>query len=449
MGNPYGGNHLGDLAGALANYRKALQMREKIAKSNPNDIQDQLDLAKNYRTVGWLLYKAGDVSGARKDVHMALEIVKPIAEALNDNVKALNELAVNLLTLAGIEGERWDNGFIGQPAVALTYDLESVKITQKVAEMRPNEKLWQEQTAFMFGVISSDYLAEGKPNEAINYARQALQISNRLKATNAAEAAGIAAQRAARHSTLGQALLFSGRWNEALSEFKNELSLFKKVFDPQDFSSRCDLAIAYMDSGHAEALAGDATSGLRDIRKSLDVLGPSTTMVSTIAQASQAYMYEGDALEQLGNLPAALDSYGKALSQFHSSALAVFPHRSLLVAFGLVSVARVLAKLHKSDEARMNYQEGLHLAETAATTNPPNALAQYVLIDAYAGMGNLSLQTVNTGDQGRNSRSEACKWYQKNMDIWQTLPVRTAITPNGFKVTEYEAIAGQLAKCAQ
>jgi len=440
-GGPYAGN-LGDSAGALADYRKALQIRETIAKSSMANIQDQIDLAKSHRTLGFLLYETGDLSGAHEHVHRALGIAQPVADAHGDNVKALLELSIGLLTVGNVDGEYWDNGFTGQPSVALAYHLDSLKVIQRIAERQPEENLWRQQTIYMFGIISSDYLQAAKPGEAIDYAQKALQSLNRLELTGPVGSAMMTNQRAAIHSILGHAFLFTSRFKEALSEYEEAHSLFRKLFDPQDFRSRSSLSGTYLDLGHSKALVGETTSGLRDIREGLDILRQGNTTGSPDKYAvplfAQGYMFEGEVLEQMGDLSAALDSYQKALTQFQSSVLDEFPHRGLLVAAALVSAARVSDKLGQAERARTNYQEALRLVEPAATSKPTNVLAQYVLTAAYAGIGELT-----------DSGSEACAFYQKGMDIWKTLPVQSTHTPDGFKVTDYRTVAEQLARCVR
>jgi len=63
QGDPYAAN-LGDTAGALASYRKALAIRASRAATSGNSEESQRDLANDYEWVGQALETLGDYRGA-------------------------------------------------------------------------------------------------------------------------------------------------------------------------------------------------------------------------------------------------------------------------------------------------------------------------------------------------------------------------------------------------
>jgi serine/threonine protein kinase/tetratricopeptide (TPR) repeat protein len=449
-GGPYGSN-LGDFAGAVANYRKALQIRETIARNAPSNIQDHVDLAKTYRTLGFLLQRTGDLSAARDDVQRAIEIMQPIAEAHGGDIVVLNELSVDYLTQGFIDREGLENGPAEQPAIALDDFLRSFEIVEKIAQLKPD--FVANQTVFMLGVISAAYVEVGKPAKAIEFARQGLERQGQLKAGDPPHKAALKSMAAAVHSQIGDALLLSGHSEEALAEYKKETAGSKALFDPTDYPSVLGVALGVINEGHARDITGDAEGGLREIKKGIDSLrqvkGTISTDSSSESYLTMFYLYEGEAFEHLGNLREALDAYQKVLDQSRSHPLAMFPRSKLLAAAGLASIARVLAKLGSSSHALIKYQEALRLAEPAATSKPPTPSAQYILTDVYAGLGNLSLKTGPSSELERDERGEACRWYQKSADMWKQVPVQHPLAPNGFKVTDYSAVPAQLTRCKQ
>ena len=58
-----GAANLGDVAGALRTYEKALAIREVLAAANPNDASIQSELLNSYFHLSFVLMDAGDYSG--------------------------------------------------------------------------------------------------------------------------------------------------------------------------------------------------------------------------------------------------------------------------------------------------------------------------------------------------------------------------------------------------
>jgi serine/threonine protein kinase/tetratricopeptide (TPR) repeat protein len=450
MGSPYGSN-VGDQAGALANYRKALKIRETIAGNTGSNLQDRFDLAKTYRTLGALLVRTGDLSAARDCVHKAIAMMQAIAEAHGDDHMVLNELSVDYLTQGFIDEEGLENGPAEQPAIALADYLKSYELVERIVHLRPDLIAYQNQAVYMLGWIAREYSEVGNPAKAIEYSREGLRRADKSKATEPADKVWHLSVVAGIHSMIGDELVLSGRPEEALPEYKKETAGFKALFDATDYPSRFDLADGEVNQGHALELAGDAATGLREIEKGIGLMeqveGAISTDHTTADHRAMYYLYEGEAFEHLGKLQEALDAYQKVIYQSHLPALAVFPRTKLLTAAGLASLARVLARLGNSAEARRRYKEALSLAEPAATSKPPSPSAQYILTDVYAGLGNLSLRTGSSGARTLDHGTETCRWYQMSADRWKQLPTQHSLAPNGFKVTDFSTVPRQLVMC--
>ena len=278
MGGPYGSN-VGDLAGAVANYRKALEIRETIAGNTRSNLQDQLDLAKTYRTLGASLWRTGDLSAARNYVHKAIAMMQPIAEAHGDDFMVLNELSVGYLTQGFIDEEGLENGPAEQPAIALADYLKSYELVEKIVHLKPD--FIANQTVYMLGWISREYSEVGNPAKAIEYAREGLRRADKSKAAEPADKAWHVSVVAGIHSMIGDALVLSGRPEEALPEYKMETAGFKALFDPTDYFSRCTLADGEVNQGHALELSGDAAAGLREIERGFELMGQVEGTIST------------------------------------------------------------------------------------------------------------------------------------------------------------------------
>ena len=449
-GFPYGGS-LGDSPSALISYRKALQMRKKLVEGGPHNISDQVDLAKTYRTIGALLYKTGDLQGGQDSAHKALEIIKPIAQVHDDNVDVLSELGTDLLTVGMVDGDALLNGLVGRPSLALKYHLEASDVFRKIEEKQPDVHVWRQQNAFMDDLISTDYLHSGKFVEAIRYARESLRVLSRSQGGDASIRAISTNQEAAAHSKIGDALLFGGRYQEAVLEYRSELSIFRELVDPKDPDSLSNLADGYVNLGHAQSLRGNLTTGLQLIRRGLKALGAQTdpTDIETGLLFGNALIYQGETLELLGEEHEASRSFERAVAVFESTPFASKHRLDPFTAGAYAKVAGARARLGHSDSARETYNKALAMLGSPTSSEPAALQVQYVLLAIYAGMGDLAILDAEHSDTPSEARSEACKWYQRSKDTWLKMPIRNSISPSGFKVMDFNSISTELAKCRE
>ena len=83
LGYPYSAN-LGDTAGALQSYRKALAIRESLVAARPEDARQQGELVENYFRIASVLESAGNFSGALEAVRKVLPIAQKMAAGSSD-----------------------------------------------------------------------------------------------------------------------------------------------------------------------------------------------------------------------------------------------------------------------------------------------------------------------------------------------------------------------------
>ncbi|MEN3335418.1 MAG: eukaryotic-like serine/threonine-protein kinase [Blastocatellia bacterium] len=83
QGYPFEAN-LGDTAGALDSYKKALAISEASVKDHPNDVDMQRDLLVSYERIGNLLLATGDTAAALENHRKALGFSQALAAAHAD-----------------------------------------------------------------------------------------------------------------------------------------------------------------------------------------------------------------------------------------------------------------------------------------------------------------------------------------------------------------------------
>ena len=452
QGSPYTPSNLGDSAGALASYRKALRLRQTVSNSAHQDILDQTRLSSNYRTIGSLLMKMGDLPGARENARQALQITQALMGGHEDDPRVLREASTDLIALADAEGNDSGSGFTEKPELELQYHLNALELNRRWASLQPTESLAQQGIAYLDGRIAADLVQCGKPGEAIEHGRQALKILEKLASgSDATPNAWLENELAAAHSHLGDAMLLSGNPREAVTEYRVELAKFKYLSQvgPRDAETEIELGSAWFDMGKALASSERAKTGLQYLSKGVEIeerqlaSDPKRSEIASIL--GSGYVFQGEALEKMGDEPSALLAYAKASRLFEAPPFSKADDlvASLQIAAARAKVAAALTKLGRLDKGRDGYLGALQLVELAAVAKPPNALAQYILADIYAGLGDLASKRPSAG----SARKEACAWYRKSLDLWRQLPLRTGMAPNRFDLLAPASVAQRLAMC--
>jgi len=160
-------------------------------------------------------------------------------------------------------------------------------------------------------------------------------------------------------------------------------------------------------------------------------------------------IFEGEVLEKLGDEPKALRSHEKAAAMFESRPLANKAAMKSLCAVTYAKVAGALARLGLLDRAHQTYSKALALIPSRPPSEAPAVQDQYVLMDIYAGLGDLASVQAGTGSLRGRAGAEACRCYQKSIDNWQQLPLRGTVSPTGFRVIDARKLATKLAGCRQ
>ena len=85
----------GDLAGALKAYQDSLEIRERLAKSDPGNAGWQRDLSVSYDKIGDVKTAQGDLAGALKAYQDSLAIGDRLAKSDPGNAGWQRDLSVS------------------------------------------------------------------------------------------------------------------------------------------------------------------------------------------------------------------------------------------------------------------------------------------------------------------------------------------------------------------
>jgi tetratricopeptide (TPR) repeat protein len=171
-------SNIGDSAAALASYRKALGIREKLSRLDPGDVAAKRELVPNYGKLSDLLLSTGDQAGALEYSRRLLGISEQLATAPGALLADRMRLATSYLDYGykvGLAG--------GDRARGLETCRKALDAFARLIGEAPDDRRLQR----VYG-IALDRTAEllekdgGALNEALGFRRKALDTKRKLLA---------------------------------------------------------------------------------------------------------------------------------------------------------------------------------------------------------------------------------------------------------------------------
>ena len=298
LGYPFASN-LGDPAGALQSYRKALGIRESLAAAFPNDANVQSQLAGNYFRIAHALEYSGDLTVALSAVRKTLPITQKLAAGSTDPDRA-DHLAGSYYFIGGLLIKTGDAAgalenyrqaasvrsasllnhpayatlrthlaadhigmasamrLQGDPAGALDMQAKAVELLREISGAEPNSASLREFLAEAINKQGTLQREQGKLGEAMLSAREAHETFKALSAAdpnNSLARANVAFA----DNAIAEILIRSGKPREAIGVVQESLTTFSAM-SPRTASNR------YVRSGFASAhfIVGQAYSTLAE-----------------------------------------------------------------------------------------------------------------------------------------------------------------------------------------
>jgi tetratricopeptide (TPR) repeat protein len=368
---------LGDRAGALASYRKALAIREPLAASSPQAADIGIELSRSYQFVGDLLAYNGDLQGSaamgRKDV----QLMERLAAAHPASFEVRDSLALSYSVLGDVTG---NNEFpnLGDAKGAMELIQKSRIIREKLVAENPAKREQRLLLSGCYGRIGALQQALGNKEESVASYRRAIATDEQLIRE---EPLNVLYRREAAvdNRSVSLVLIRTGNLAEAQEHGDRSAKLFEQLSkdDPADVEAREALADSYYSQGYLLTKVKD----LGNARKAYD---------SAIAA------YESIMTQHPGVMPTGLRTAYQLMAD--------------------LGIATKDAKL-----AMRSAQKELDLDHQLLTSDAGNAGAQRNQGVAYTQIG----QVHEFLKEWREARS----WYQRALDVWLDLQKKGTLIP--------------------
>ena len=289
--------NVGDLAGALQSFHKALAIRQALALANPGSTSAQIELSSDYNRIGRYLGDVGDETGALDNLRKALVINERIS-AGSSNPQALDFLAGGYYFLAArLEVD-------GDLAGALANYRKAASIRQTIRADRPAD------SARIRGHMAADFeglarvlVRQGKISQGAQMHAKGLAIMKELSEADPTNAT-LRLFLAESYQYFAGALGENGPdW--ALESYRQAEAIFQALssVDPANVLARRYWGFANLGIGGILVRKGDPRQGLQRFRHALAIFktlptdGPRNVYV--LNGFASAYSGFGDAYSAL------------------------------------------------------------------------------------------------------------------------------------------------------
>ncbi|MBU0609305.1 MAG: DUF4062 domain-containing protein, partial [Armatimonadetes bacterium] len=173
----------GDLRGALAAYKAALAIGERLAAADPGNAAWQRDLAASYSRLGDVLVAQGDLPGALRAYEASLTIAERLAAADPGNAAGQRDLSVCHEKLGDMRIAQGD-----LPGALSAYQA-ALDIAERLATAAPGNAAWQRDLSVSHEKLGDMRVAQGDlPGARLAY-EASLTIAERLAAADPGNAA--------------------------------------------------------------------------------------------------------------------------------------------------------------------------------------------------------------------------------------------------------------------
>jgi non-specific serine/threonine protein kinase/serine/threonine-protein kinase len=309
LGYPYAPN-LGDSAGALASYRKALRIREALVASSPNEVKLQRQLAGSDFRIANALEFTGDLHGALDALRKTLPITEKLAAGKTD--PELTDLFAGSHYFIAVLLSK-----TGDPSGALENYRQAAAIRQPVLQINPSNINLRAHLAGDYSGMAASLRALGDPVQAIAMQTQSIEILRELvhREPNSVSLREYLGEAVNKLSSFQRA---QGKFADSLTTEREAKQIFRSLLAADSNNSLAKANVGFADNGIADALvqSGQPAAAIEVLQESV-----ATFRAMSPETASNRYVRTGFASANylMGNVYAALAA-SRRLSRAQASA---------------------------------------------------------------------------------------------------------------------------------
>lgn len=422
-------SNLGQVSAAEASNQKARALFEAVAKANPQNVTDQLNLAMAYRTRA-----AFDVylPSGRAEILQAIAVTEPLMRTNGDKLEVKNERAMGLLILA------FNQDAMGDRLLAVDTFRRVRDLRQEILQANRDYPGIRQGVAKATVLLAHEMGRFASREEAITLMNVGhADYEALVKATGGDP--GVVRELSASEGRRGEVELMMGDIAAARLDFHHASDRIERLakLDPKNKMLQSDVWVGRFMDGRALAVAGRYTEALPALQRAFqgyqglhmeNDVGPGPgAMQSWIAEA-----FAGT-----HNLAEALKNYEKA-----AAILAVdqsdYDDARCDLAMVESKIGYTLLRMGQLKDAVVEFQKALDTARLSFAIEHADIPALYAVADAYAGMGDAAMTEARKtkDDAGRAKLVQKARAnYENALNVWRHIANPSRISGNGYAAT--------------
>ena len=442
QGDPTQSN-LGEAKAAEINIRKALALFEEVARSNPGNVNDQINVAAMHRV---LSYSSLMEPSGRRELEQAMVIGERLMKSDGTDPNVRSEYSVQLQNLGMMQDGLGDRV---QAVESLRKDLELKQLIFKDNPEVPRVRL---HIAVASVLLATELTKTGSRKEALQTIESGLSFFASMHA--GITDLDLAPREALAQMKRGDIQLMDGNLPGARESFHQARQLLEPMAqsDPQNSMLQLNMAGVEYEDGRLLVITGRHQQALSHLERSRDIFerlhAQDRDLDETPHGLAAIYIWLAEAEAGTGDRGSALESYRKAVDALQANPGKTMHNDSRCeLATALAKIGNIRMTIGDLEGASASLLKAIEVIQPSAERNDLPAL--YSLADAYAGLGDVAeAKSRKSGDAvlRANLRSEARDWYQKSLSTWKQIPDPSIVSPIGLPAGDPRSIARRLAE---
>jgi len=434
-------SNLGDEDAAEASNRKATALFEAVAKANPSNIIDQLNVAMGHRI---LAFSSALEPIGREHLDQAMAITDRLIKIDATNPKVRSERSLEYQNLAIIQNAKGDRG----------QALESFRtyktMRSDLQKTNPDYHLVSRGVAMSTMQYADQLSLLGSREESLEQIQAAIHIVEGLIKSDPnpdvkRELAISQNKRALVQIMQGDVVAAEASLQQASASIEG---LAKK--DPENTLFRADLVDLSYEEDRVLILKhkfGEGVTKLRDIISKIE-----NHQAFPDRNLGDFYIWLGEGQAGLRDLHASLQSYQKAAALLETPAEKnVADDARCASATSYTKIGNTLLKLGDLKGASQAYQKAIDITTPLTSIELQDIPALYPAAEAHAGLSGVLAAEAGVPASQDSARicGDARSAYEKSLAIWRRIPNPSRISPMGFVTLAPHEVAPHRDTCDQ
>jgi tetratricopeptide (TPR) repeat protein len=266
----YRESNLGDASGAIASYRKALDIRTSLLATLSADLDLRRDLFRTYGKLGELLAASRDSAAGIASSRRALQIAEELAAASGSNAADQRNLGSVYVALG------WQMARGDEVERGLLLMNKGAAVFETLVDADPGDVRSRHHAAVAYGRMGEILIGARRYADALRMHTRQQEIAHAL---SIADPTNSELQTLEAYAQLGMATVLSkqGSPQDALTKQTWAMDTLRALFDAdaKDTEARYNAAFAVSEVSETQIRLGQLQAAERNLRDALEILEPS------------------------------------------------------------------------------------------------------------------------------------------------------------------------------